>query len=254
MEKSKKLSLLAITVVAVLVLGLAGSIALAQDATPDAPAQEDATVPESRDFLRGHGMGRWDGFGRSSSDGGRLAYLAEALGITVDELEDAQERAYAASVADAVAAGEITQEQADQILAARALKSYIDRQTILATALGMTVEELEAALTGGQTLSELMEEKGVDAATLQANAQAAYEAAVQQAVTDGVITQTQADEVLAGDEFNLFGRGGRGGHHGGGRGGRGGFHDFHGFGVPSVPDSTTPDTSEPETTDTSFDA
>lgn len=248
MEKSKKVSLLAIGVVAVLVLGLAGSIALAQDATPDAPTQEEATVPESRDFLRGHGMGRWDGFGRSSVDGDWLTYLAEALGITVDELEDAQERAYAASVADAVAAGEITQEQADQILATRALKTYIDRQAILATALGMTTDELDAALAEGQTLSELMEEKGLDAATLQANAQAAYEAAVQQAVTDGVITQAQADEILANGELGLFGHGGRGGHHGG-RGGRG----HHGFGMPLTPDST-PDTAEPETTDTSFDA
>ena len=76
------------------------------------------------------------------------------------------------------------------------------------------------------------------------------EAAVQQAVTDGVITQAQADEILADDGFSLFGRGDRGGHHGGGRGGRGG----HGFFSPTLPDSTTPDTAFPETMDTSLDA
>jgi hypothetical protein len=250
MEKSKKWPILLMGGLLVLMLGLIGSIALAQDATPEAetPAQEQS---ESGSAGIWRGLGHWGGFGLGDgADSNWLENLAEALGITVQQLEEAQEQAFAASVADAVAAGQITQEQADQILANRALKSYVDRRTILATALGMTADELEAALAEGQSMSDLMDEKGIDAATLQANAQAAYEAAVQQAVTDGVITQAQADEILAEDGFNLFGHGGRGSHHGGGRGGRGG----HGFFSPMLPDSTTPDTTVPETTDTSLDA
>jgi hypothetical protein len=250
MEKSKKWPILLMGGLLVLMLGLIGSIALAQDATPEAetPAQEQS---ESGSAGIWRGLGHWGGFGLGDgADSNWLENLAEALGITVQQLEEAQEQAFAASVADAVAAGQITQEQADQILANRALKSYVDRRTILATALGMTADELEAALAKGQSMSDLMDEKGIDAATLQANAQAAYEAAVQQAVTDGVITQAQADEILAEDGFNLFGHGGRGSHHGGGRGGRGG----HGFFSPMLPDSTTPDTTVPETTDTSLDA
>jgi len=222
-----------------LMLGLIGSVALAQTATPEAetPTQEE-TTPEWGSRFRG--------FGRFGGNGNWLEKLAEALGITVDELEDAQQRAYAASVADAVAAGQITQEQADQILARHALKSYIDRQAILAAALGMSVDDLEAALADGQSIVDLMVEQGIDSATLQTNAQSAYGAAVRQAVADGVITQAQADEILAGDGFNLFGRGGFGGHRGGHHGGRGG---SHGFVEPSSPDDDGADT-----TDTGFDA
>jgi hypothetical protein len=253
MEKGKKWSLLLVGAVVVLTLGLIGSIVLAQDATPEAttPAQEEA-APETDDGLSSRGLGHWGGighgFGRHGNDETWLTYLAEALGITVDELNDAQDEAYAAWLADAVERGQLTQEQADQILAQRALKSYIDGNAILAEALGMTVDELEAALAD-QSLTDLMVERGIDSATLQANAQAAYEAAVQQAVADGVITQAQADEILAGSNFNLFGRGGFGGRHGG-RGGRGG---GWGFDLPTTPDSTTPDSTTPGTTDTSSD-
>ncbi len=238
-ERQKKWSIVLMAGVVVLLLGLIGSVALAQDATP-LPTPEE-TTPETDALPSLRGFGHWGGFGRSG-DGSWLEYLAEALGITVDELEDAQERAYQAAVADAVTAGQLTQEQADAILARRALKSYIDRQAILASALGMTADELEAALTAGQSITDLMVEQGIDTATLQANAQAAYETAVQQAVTDGVITQAQADEILSGSEFELFGRGG-------GRGGRGRGGHGRGFDSPSLPDTTTP-----ETTDTGFDA
>lgn len=239
MDKKRNWSLLLMGGVLALMLGLIGSVALAQTATPEAetPAQEEAT-PEWGSRFRG-----LDRFGGNSN---WLEKLAEALGITVDELEDAQQQAYAASVADAVAAGQITQEQADQILARHALKSYIDRQAILAAALGMSVDDLEAALADGQSIVDLMVEQGIDSATLQTNAQSAYGAAVRQAVADGVITQAQADEILAGDGFNLFGRGGFGGHRGGHHGGRGG---FHGFVEPSSPDDDGADT-----TDTGFDA
>lgn len=252
MEKGKKWSLLLIGAIVVLTLGLIGSIVLAQDATPEAttPAQEDAT-PESDKGLS-LGLGHWGGFGRGfgrhGDDETWLTYLAEALGITVDQLNDAQDEAYAAWLADAVEQGQLTQEQADQILAQRALKSYIEVNAILAEALGMTVDDLEAALAD-QSLTDLMVERGIDSTTLQANAQAAYEAAVQQAVADGVITQAQADEVLSGSNFNLFGGGGHGGRHGG-RGSRGGW----GFDLPTTPDSTTPDSTTPDTTDTSSDA
>lgn len=239
MDKKRSWSLLLMGGVLALMLGLIGSVALAQTATPEAetPTQEE-TTPEWGSRFRG--------FGRFGGNGNWLENLAEALGITVDELEDAQQQAYAASVADAVAAGQITQEQADQILARHALKSYIDRQAILAAALGMSVDDLEAALADDQSIVDLMVERGIDSATLQTNARAAYETAVRQAVADGVITQAQADEILAGDGFNLFGRGGFGGHRGGHHGGRGG---FHGFVEPSSPDDDGADT-----TDTGFDA
>jgi lambda repressor-like predicted transcriptional regulator len=157
-----------------------------------------------------------------------------------------------AYLADAVTAGDITQEQADLMLAKHALRDVIDQEALLAEALGMTVEELAAALAGGKSLSELMTAAGIDADTLRTNVQTAYEAAVARAVADGVITQAQADAVLAqqSNGFGLFGGHGFGGHGGGGRGhhGRGGSWSLPS--VPSAPDSDSDDT----TTDTGFDA
>lgn len=248
MEKKRKWPLLLAGSVLVLLLALIGGIALAQDATPEAetPAP-DAIAPGFGWFFGLRGLDHWGGPG-DQGDSNWLENLAEALGITVDQLQEAQEQAYAATVTDAVAAGQLTQEQADQILARQALKSYVDRRAILAEALGMTVDELEAALADGQSPVDLMAAQGIDSTTLQANAQAAYEAAVQRAVTDGVITQAQADQILSDGGFGLFGRGGFGGHDG--RGGHGG-REFHRF---APPDSTPPDSTTPETTDTSFDA
>jgi hypothetical protein len=238
MKKLSKWPVLIMSGVIVLMLMVIGGIALAQDATPqDTPLPGELETDDSGFELRG--LGHWGGFGRLADDSSWLTYLADALGITTDELQDAQQRAFAAAVADAVAAGDLTQEQADQLLAVQALKEYIDRAAILANALGMTQDELEAALAAGQSITDLMVEQGIDTATLQANARAAYEAAIQQAVTDGVITQAQADQFLSQSNFGfgLFGRGGPGGRHGG-RGDHGG----RGFDFPLLPDATAPDT------------
>lgn len=235
--KQRKWSFLVIAALSVLLVGLMASIALAQTATPETETEDNATQADGLS-LRGlhHGF-------MSSGSSAHDEYLAEALGITLEQLQAARRTAMAAYLADAVTAGDITPEQADLALAKYALRDVIDQKALLAEALGMTTEELEAALDGGQSLSDLMTAAGMDADTLQTNLQAAYEAAVARAVADGVITQAQADAVLAQDtNFGLFGGHGRGGrgHHG--RGGS--------WSTPSTPDSDSDDT----TTDTNFDA
>jgi hypothetical protein len=123
-----------------------------------------------------------------------------------------------------------------------------------AKALGMTADDLSAQLWGGKTLSDLAEEKGVDIADVQAAVEAAQIAetktAIEQAVTDGDITQAKADWLLEGLEAGYWGPNvkgnfgfglGPGGH--GGHGGRGGGM----MGVP--PSGTAPGTSTaPSTT------
>jgi len=194
--------------IAVLALGLGGGIALAQTLTPEPETTApDGAWPGGYGRRGFYGMDRWGGFGRNPNDSTWLENLAKSLGITVDRLTAAQDEARQAMIAEAVAAGQITQAQADTMQARHALQPYINQRAILATALGMSAEDLDAALTDGQTLSDLMNEKGIDAATLQTNAQAAYESALKQAVTDGAITQAQADEFLT-NGFNMFGRGG----------------------------------------------
>jgi hypothetical protein len=67
----------------------------------------------------------------------------------------------------------------------------------IAEALGISVEELDAALAEGKTLYILAQELGVDFADVQAAMQAAHEAALAQAVADGLISQEQADWILS---------------------------------------------------------
>ena len=179
---------------------------------------------------------------RGAVPGGAIdgnALLAEALGISVEELQAAREQANQAALDQALAEGIITQEQADQIAVRKDLQSYLDRNALLAEALGMTAEELQAAFDEGKTLSDLLGEQGLDAATVRENVQAAFEAAIAQAVEDGVITQEQADALPS---SKGFGRGkGFPGAEGfpGGRGfrGRGGFEGE--CPCPSDTDDTT---------------
>lgn len=204
-------------------------------------------------------------------------YLAQALGVTADELEAAKQTAYQAAIDQALAQGLITQEQADAIkerssaagrLSSRYLRGFvglgdsaIDVDALLADALGITVDELSAARSEAQSLAlaAAVEEGSItqeqadqiqarqalktylDEQGFQAQVQAQYESLVQQAVQAGVITQAQADSILSSSHgFGAFGglRGLGGGHgrHGGG----------HGFGNPgdtSQRNSVTPDST-----------
>ena len=81
---------------------------------------------------------------------------------------------------------------------------------VVADALGITVEELEAAKEDGTRLSELAEELGVPIEDVEAAVEAARAEAVAQAVEDGTITQEQADQILSGEFCNKGNRGNRG--------------------------------------------
>lgn len=154
-------------------------------------------------------------------------FLADALaniGVTVEELQAAQEVAQDQLLDEMVAAGYIDADQANLIKAQKALKEYIDREALLEDVLGLSLEELQAAREAGTPLSELLGERTFE--EFAAEMQAAHEAAVQQAIDDGVITADQAEQLQNG---GMRGFGGRGGHHGfGGRGGFGGPGSFEG--------------------------
>jgi polyhydroxyalkanoate synthesis regulator phasin len=244
MKPKKLLTILSIGALTIAAAFGAIAYSSARAASPAAAASSSVGIPSER----GHGPGR--------------EYLNEALaaalGITVDELTSARQTAQAAVLAQAVEKGLITQAQADKLTANGELRirgllklsdfeaNGIDYAAELAKALGITVEELQAAYTQAFEASidqavadgKLTQEqadliKGQKALrsdpTFQASMQSAYEAAVAQAVKDGVITQAQADLILkkfstAGfDGFRgprfMPGLGGfegmRGGHHGG---------------------------------------
>jgi ribosomal protein S20 len=168
--------------------------------------------------------------GLSSKTIDEESLLANALGITVDELQAAREKANLAAIDQAVKDGLITQEQADQMTSQHKLQTYLDRDALLAKALGMTTEELKTAYANGETLSTLMKEKGLDAATVREKLTTAYNEALAQAVTDGVITQDQADQMK-----NGLGWGPGFGERGPRMGGPGGFRGHGDWNKPSAP-------------------
>jgi hypothetical protein len=98
------------------------------------------------------------GFDRGEMRGEHQAYLADALGITVEELQAAQQQAQQAMIDAAVEAGAITQEQADLMAARRAFMQYYaaERGQSFADALSAAVEA--GAIT--QEQADLLEAQG----------------------------------------------------------------------------------------------
>ena len=210
------------------------------------------------------------GFERGVGDETNNEDLASALGITVEQLNSAIQQANEQALTQAVEAGLITQAQADQLKTSGETYPFggrwtgwlsqngIDYQALLASALGISVDDLQAAYAkayntridqavtdGSLTLEQADLMKGryalFNSQSYQSAMQTAYEAAVAQAVTDGVITQAQADLILKDNPGAGF-PGGRGfgdldGRHGGMHGGRGG--GMPGSQVPATP-STSP--------------
>ncbi len=104
----------------------------------------------------------------------------------------------------------------------------------IAKALGMTADELSTQLWGGSTVADLAEKAGVELAGVQKAAQdaqlAAMKESIKQAVTDGKITQEQADWMIEGLDKGYVGKHGFGFGFGG-CGGRGGMKGSRGSGT-----------------------
>jgi hypothetical protein len=162
-------------------------------------AQADQIRERGSTFPLGNRWGSWLSQNGIDYD----ALLADALGISVEDLRAAYVEAYNTRVDQAVADGRLTQEQGDLMKGQNALYSN------------------EA---------------------FRSSMQSAFEAVVQQAVADGVITQTQADQILSNSSgMNFFGPKGFDGPGGFGRHGRPG-GDLPGSpSAPTAP-STTPST------------
>jgi hypothetical protein len=230
-------SLVVIPIISALVLAIAiGVMAFspssASSAVLDIQAQEEETddpLPWNRGFGSMRGFGHRGRLGFSSSFD-HDAYMADALGVTVDELKAARQAARDATLDQAVAEGVITQEQADLMNANQALRQYINQQEIISEVLGIDAADLEAARQEGKSLYYLFGELGLEPAEVQAAMQAAYDDAINQAVADGVITDSQAEQL---QERGFGGRGF-------GKRGFGGFHGHGGtFGprLNTIPDS-----------------
>ena len=195
---SKKL-LFVIPVVSALVLAVAaGVVAFSSSSAaigdPAVLFQEDEQLEPLplKHGIGGRGRGDRFGFGTSFDYD---AFIAEELGVTVTELQEARQAAHEAALEQAVTEGKITEEQADLILAGQALRQYIDPQEIFAEALGIDLSDLESARQDGKPLLYLFGELGLEPAEIKDALQSAYEDTLQQAIDDGVITESQAEQL-----------------------------------------------------------
>jgi hypothetical protein len=168
------------------------------------------------------------------AEGKRLETIAEEQGVDIQTVLDARKAALEEALAQAVTDGVITQDQADWMLQhmderrGPAELEGIDpaffeglrsaEHAALAEALGMTVDELEAAIADGQHPQALIEAAGLDPQTVGDAVRAARDEYISAAVADGTITQEQADFLLTAPP----GGRGPGGHRGPGMGGPGG--------------------------------
>lgn len=171
----------------VLALVVGGAFVFAQsDDDAGAETQNEVEGPEEESATPN--IRAWRFHERGSQLGGDgQELLADALGISVEELEEARSEARAARIEALVDAGVLTQEQADLIAARQAVQEYID-------------------VDG---LAEMM--------------QNAYKEAIAAALEAGDITQEQADRLLEdAPSLGQFGFGGPPGHHFRGRGPVGG--------------------------------
>lgn len=180
-----------------------------------------AVRPASAAPQQGSALQSGGGFG----DGVTAEELAEALGITLEELEAAQEAAYNTAIDEALDEGLITARQAERLrefgaafpfgrrLLGWLSQNGIDLDAHLAQALNITPQELQEARSRA-ILARI--DRAVEAGRISEDQaeylrgryilstsesfrqaiRSAVEGAIAQAVEDGLITQSQADAVL----------------------------------------------------------
>jgi hypothetical protein len=212
------------TVIAVVALGVlvAGGLLIALKADSVSAASDAVTQVSNSVGLKGKNVSIED--------------LAEALGISLDEFEEAKLSAMESLIDQAVELGFITQEQANELksrefLGRMGLHRYLsldemaqlDFKTFFFEALGITEEDYQAAIETVQ--QERLEAAVADGKLTQVQADAitgwqalrdnakfkesiknAYTAAIEAAFEDGTITQAQADAMLAELEDGHFNR------------------------------------------------
>jgi hypothetical protein len=133
----------------------------AQDAAID-QALDEGLITEAQAAQLKNGTGRRGGpdlFRWSGAEIDEQALLADALGISADELADAQQEGSDARLAQAVTDGRITQEQADLQKAKQALHQYIEDNDLYGKA--VTAAVADGVLTQAQADAILSAKTGM---------------------------------------------------------------------------------------------
>lgn len=133
--------------------------------------------------------------------------LAEALGVTPEQLDEARWTAYLATLEDAVEEGVLSQQAADRMVAQALIRRTAGREEIIAAGLGITVADLQAAQEEGKTVPQLVDELGLDATTIGQNLAAFLEELILAAADEGLISDAQAARILDDELLDRLARG-----------------------------------------------
>lgn len=149
-----------------------------------------------------------------------VGHIASNLGKSQDQVNKAISDALSQTLNDAVKNGDLTQKQADAIKArlsnGKVCAGGIEKgfggigrmgshpaerfgavtTTEIATALGISEQELRQDLQGGKTLKDIAASKGMDEAAFRSKLVAAVKAELDKQVSAGKLTQQQEDMVL----------------------------------------------------------
>ena len=160
--------------------------------------------------------GDWARIGRGQYYSGILdkdVFIADSLGVSLAEWEEAEDASYAANIAEKIESGRLTAEEAADKQAIHDFKASIDEDSVLAQALGISVAELDEARADNVTYSDLLDELGLTDDEVDAAEEAITAQLVEDAVADGSLTVEQAEQLLNGRNGH-----GHGGKHGRGNG------------------------------------
>ncbi|MFC4100900.1 hypothetical protein [Paenibacillus xanthanilyticus] len=133
--------------------------------------------------------------------GSTLAEIATAQGVTEEQLKAALTSAFEARQAEEksnftsnldtyITSKQTSPEGGKAFGLGRGFGG--NQLATVASALGLTEDALKEQLAAGKTIAALATEKGVDTATMITKVQAAIDAQIDQAVTDGKLTSEQA--------------------------------------------------------------
>jgi polyhydroxyalkanoate synthesis regulator phasin len=162
------------------------------------------------------GVALAQGGGDGDTQGARESFVSRVaahLGVTEQQLVDAFKAARLEMLDEAVAAGKISPEDADQVrqrieesqglglglgLGLRGWRIHALGGIVssVAETLGMTPQEIVQDLRQGQSLAEIGQAKRVSTDTLKSAILAAADEKLDQAVADGKLTQDQADKIM----------------------------------------------------------
>jgi hypothetical protein len=151
-------------------------------------------------------------------DGNTIESLATEQGVALSDIEAALSQPYEERIANAVADGVLSQEQADYLLAQaderlndfltlpprRALQEPLLED--LATVLGMSEDEIVTQIQEGSTPTEIVAASGQSAASVVAEMVALKDADLTERVTLDLLTETQKRRILYGYEQMLTNR------------------------------------------------